>query len=168
VSVIRFGISGDALRTTSTLGNSPFSSAATRPPYIVAFSLDTTGSSRHNPRQRSSFTQSGDCARVSIRVRLTFSGGNSHAIFARLHCAVYQSAMRRSRPLVTRRRWRSDQPRWPLPGLRRHVAQRAPAAGPAFPHAPAVARFLSPAAPAALARSSRHSTFFLSSLLAWP
>src|SRR4029077_15693892 len=73
--------------------------------------------------------------------------GKRHAVFARLHRAMHQSAMRSTRPLAARRRYPGIQRRRPLPVLRRFPAQRPAATGPALPHAPASADRAPVAAP---------------------
>jgi len=77
------------------------------------------------------------------RVRLDWSElcgfwGREHAILARLHGAVYQSAMRSPRSLASRRCHHSSWKRRPLPLLRRIPPQRSSAPWSALPHAPAL------------------------------
>ena len=85
---------------------------ANLPQHLVVFSLDTTGTSRHNSRQRSSFgpprVLCSEAARPNCKAGGP-SGGKQHAVFARFHRTVHQSAMRRPRPLAARRRHRSHQ-----------------------------------------------------------
>src|SRR5258707_14124990 len=84
------------------------------------------------------------------------SEGKRHAVFARLHRAMHQSAVRSTRPLAARRRDPGIQRRRPLPLLRRFPAQRPAAARPALPHAPASADGApATAAPPALIASTR-------------
>jgi len=152
----------DCLPQVSALGLTGRHFSATLPQYLVVFPLDTTGRSRHNPRhhvacarifaQRTSgpFSQAVLVTKGELRVfwsrprngrasnefELCGFWGRENAIFARLHGAVYQSAMRSPRSLASRRCHHSSRQRRPLPLLRRLPAQRSPAAQPALPYAP--------------------------------
>src|SRR5258708_417480 len=129
---------------------------ATRPLYIVVFSLDTTAALRHNPRQHlsvirgNSGTAKGLAAKAARPLR-----EKRYAVSARLHRAMYQSAVRGTRPLAARGRYAALRPRRPLPLLRRFAAQCAAAARPAVPHAPAAADGAAAAAPPASLTASR-------------
>ena len=72
--------------------------------------------------------------------------GRENAIFARLHGAVYQSAVRSPRSLASRRRHDSSWHRRPLPLLRRLSSQRSTAAQSALSHASPLAH-RAPASP---------------------
>src|ERR1700738_901611 len=128
---------------------------ATRPLYIVVFSLDTTAALLHNPRQHLSVIGEFGSRYGPRRKGAKAAKGKRYAVSARLHRAMHQSAVRSTRPLATRRRYAALRPRRPLPLLRRFAAQCAAAARPAFPHAPPAAHSTSAAAPPPSLTASR-------------
>src|ERR1700738_881415 len=120
---------------------------ATRPLYIVGFSLDTTAALRHNPRQHLSVIGEFGSRYGPRRKGAKAAEGKRYAVSARLHRAMHQSAVRSTRPLATRGRYAALRPRRPLPLLRRLAAQCAAPSRPALPHAPAPAAGAPAAAP---------------------
>jgi hypothetical protein len=113
-------------------------SSETAPLYLVPFSLDTTGCPEQNLACPREFCRLGGSRRLLfVTIPWSRAGGlwgKHHAISARLDCAVYQSAVRRSRPLAPRASLRPQCRTRTLPQLWRSLASRAAAhrAGPAL------------------------------------
>src|SRR5262249_37841940 len=108
---------------------------ATVPPYLVAFSLDTTAAQQDNARHEVKFIEPpGDPSRGKAA-----NGEHAHAIPARLDRAMHQPAVFRSRALAPRPPVRPNRGPRIRPKLRLHTASRPAPHRPASPHASAVA-----------------------------
>jgi hypothetical protein len=127
-------------------GRGPFGNTTTRD---CIFSLDTTRAAAQNPRNffRELLVQ-GDRSRSQHAEKLArHSRGGKRAVFAGMDCAVHQSGVRGSRPLVAGYRLR----RRTLQQLQRSAPQCSATAGPTLADASPLAGKLSSTGPLAVA-----------------
>ena len=116
-------------------------SSATLPLYLVCFLLDTTLPSRNNPPHLAGFRPR------DVPIGVNGHWGEAHAIPAGMDCAMHQSGVLRTWPLVARSSFRSQCWFGILPVVRQLIAGGAAAHRPAPPYEASFAR-RAPATPA--------------------